>query len=783
MSRHLLRSTFLALLAFLLVNCPVRGSEQQLTELIRRAKRIVIGTSSKTVDLRDAGAVSVRIDRGLRGRGRKGEQFSLMHDGGEASPRLEADARYLFFLRKAADDAGWLFVGKTALPFRDGAVQTAAADDPTKNQPIALEIVQGLIDKYPPEAALLLPKRSSFGGRWSVLLATSAGDDVPLWIIDVVKQKDSYETEVLSLLSQFSAARVESTVIDEGSIRLSILAEDTGDQSQHAFEFEGRMQDGIVLGNIMIDGDAIMPAQLQATSDTKISQTEPAKASRGKDVLIKAGQAEDTFAAYQQFVKDFADSPLVPAVYTMMLNSETTDRMTPEQLRELTSRFFTAAEKWGDRLRDQATVDAAVIIATRKKHPGLALEFLKEAETRLGKDGPKSSKKKLAFHTAISLNESNKPQQAITLLTQLHQEDPFDLRVSYRLAGLLESQGKTDEAIAVYAELSALPGVVEVLEQQVGNEKNYVAPMKQLIRLWRQKHGHTGEMSKYVMDVYRRTVHGFTKEKFAPRGDAPGAGNRVALVELFTGAQCPPCVAADLGTGGLEDVFEHSEVIVIRYHVHNPGPDPLTGPDNEDRRNFYNIPGTPVVVINGTSSPAGSLGGYIIHTQKIYNKLRSKVAPILKETDDIKIKLSAQADGKNLDITAEATRPAGFSGEMRLRLALVEAEIPFIASNGILLHEMLVRTMPGGAKGIKPVDGKLEFQSQIGLEEFRTSIIQSLGEFEEIYSNTSGEEFKFPKKPIGPKKLSLVAFVQDDAGKKVLQSAIVPVKGEFDGTR
>src|SRR5262249_34858033 len=72
---------------------------------------------------------------------------------------------------------------------------------------------------------------------------------------------------------------------------------------------------------------------------------------------------------------------------------------------------------------------------------------------------------------------------------------------------------------------------------------------------------------------YLAKVPAFTPAKFDGR---KGKSDRAVVMELFTGAQCPPCVAADLAFDGLEKTYKPSELILIQYHMHIPGPDPLT---------------------------------------------------------------------------------------------------------------------------------------------------------------------------------------------------------------
>src|SRR5581483_5361271 len=63
---------------------------------------------------------------------------------------------------------------------------------------------------------------------------------------------------------------------------------------------------------------------------------------------------------------------------------------------------------------------------------------------------------------------------------------------------------------------------------------------------------------------YSQKPH-FPAAKFAGR---KGKSDRAVLVELFTGAQCPPCVAADLGFDALQKTYGPSEVVRLQYHLH-----------------------------------------------------------------------------------------------------------------------------------------------------------------------------------------------------------------------
>ena len=82
---------------------------------------------------------------------------------------------------------------------------------------------------------------------------------------------------------------------------------------------------------------------------------------------------------------------------------------------------------------------------------------------------------------------------------------------------------------------------------------------------------------------YAKTLP-FKPEAFPGR---KAKSDRAVLVEIFTGAECPPCVAVDLAFDGLLKAYKPADVILMQYHFHIPGPDPLTSPEAMKRLEEY----------------------------------------------------------------------------------------------------------------------------------------------------------------------------------------------------
>jgi hypothetical protein len=245
--------------------------------------------------------------------------------------------------------------------------------------------------------------------------------------------------------------------------------------------------------------------------------------------------------------------------------------------------------------------------------------------------------------------------------------------------------------------------------------------------------------------------------------------DRVVLVELFTGAQCPPCVAADLAFDALGKTFKTTEVIRLQYHLHIPRPDPLTSPDSEARAKFYeSVEGTPALLINGKPGPQG--GGDSSEAPEKYTEYVDAIEPQLERPSKAEIKVSAALKGNKLTITAEVSKLTEMGPDVRLRLALVEEEVAYKGTNGLGVHQHVVRAMPGGVDGtpLKEKTGKKTVT--VDLEKLRKDLKNYLTKY--------AEKRPFPSKdqPLDLKKLRVIAFVQNDESLEVLQAVQTDVK-------
>lgn len=259
---------------------------------------------------------------------------------------------------------------------------------------------------------------------------------------------------------------------------------------------------------------------------------------------------------------------------------------------------------------------------------------------------------------------------------------------------------------------------------------------------------------------YHKTVPPFKPEKVAEKTDA-----RPVVMELFTGAQCPPCVAADVGFDALADTYSHKNVILLQYHLHIPGPDPLTNDDTIARQKYYGqlIRGTPTTIFNGKSEAGG--GGSMGGSEGKYKQFRGVIDPILEKKPSATVSLNATRKGDTIEVSAKAKTgdKPGEKALPRLRFVLTEEVVKYIGSNKLRFHHHVVRALPGGADGLSlDKAGELNHSMKIDLTEVRGKIEKYVSDFEK------NRAFFGTKPTIDLKKLSLVAFIQDDESKEIL---------------
>jgi hypothetical protein len=295
------------------------------------------------------------------------------------------------------------------------------------------------------------------------------------------------------------------------------------------------------------------------------------------------------------------------------------------------------------------------------------------------------------------------------------------------------------------------------------------------------KAGKPDEANKYAVALakleardaaeYAKAMLKFETPAFAGR---KAKSERVALVELFTGAECPPCVAADIAFDGLLKTYKPTDVILLQYHIHVPGPDPLTAPAGWDRALalFADKLSAPTLQLNGKTVPR--VGGALAAAKEKYAELVEAINADLEKPAAGKIALTAAKDDKGIKVTAKVTDLEKPGEKVTLRFAVTEGTVRYAGGNGVRFHHHVVRAMPGGLKGFALTKKEQEQSVVVNADDIRKELAKSLDDF------AKEQEVAFPRaeRPMALKNLKVVAFIQDDATNEVLNAVQIDLEAK-----
>ncbi|MBP6716382.1 MAG: hypothetical protein KA205_05935 [Acidobacteria bacterium] len=275
-------------------------------------------------------------------------------------------------------------------------------------------------------------------------------------------------------------------------------------------------------------------------------------------------------------------------------------------------------------------------------------------------------------------------------------------------------------------------------------------------------------------------------EKWRP---TPARTSRLVLSELFTGSACPPCVAADYALDAAMERYPSTDMATLVYHVHVPGPDPMTTAASTARKDYYKqyVLGVPTFIVDGALARLG--GGPRDSAGPTYGVYAPVIDAALNTAPDATLALSTTLkDGKVRVSTSISNLSAAYKDAkgLTLHVVLAEQELRFSGENGMRFHPLVVRAMAGDATpGIAvtvDASGKAALDATFDLAKIPADVTASLdAEIKKRRGNEAAGSTPAVYKAEGhaytavdASKLIVVAFLQD-ANKHVLQAVQRPL--------
>lgn len=367
------------------------------------------------------------------------------------------------------------------------------------------------------------------------------------------------------------------------------------------------------------------------------------------------------------------------------------------------------------------------------------------------------------------------------------------------LANIYRKLGRNEDAEKYYKQSSELDptmeaavGLSEVYESRgdPGNALKYLSDAALTGRLSSEKLAHLtdlyiqvypGKSEKglcdYLDDLYRERLHNpVSPSKYVAD---PKRSTRVVLAEVVTGAGCEPCTSVDLAFDAALHRYDATELALIVYHMHAPTSDPLANHSDEERIDFYGEDSAPSVYLDGKRVDVGE--GLQTETPRVFDSLTHAVDARLAVTAGANLQVTAKLDGSRVDVRVSGKDLQSPNAGRHLQIALVENEVSYSGENGFRFHPMVVRNVAQSSKNKSgfplPKAAKFDVDYSFDLDQIVAANLKYYDEYITDLKARTGISATFREKRdrIDAHKLSVVAFVQDDSTKEILQSAEVAV--------
>ena len=302
---------------------------------------------------------------------------------------------------------------------------------------------------------------------------------------------------------------------------------------------------------------------------------------------------------------------------------------------------------------------------------------------------------------------------------------------------------------------------------------------------------------------------------FTPTPHKPTTNGHTVLVELFTGSACEPCVGADLALEAMLASYPRTDVVVLSLDQHIPAPDPLANPDSVARATQYDIRYTPTFAIDGQTLEA--TGGDRSGSEDLYKSLAKSIDANVTRPSAAQLQLTAaitpdgqvtaqahvtlgsedklQSEIATLPVpppppakpdakatpaatpiasaTAPPTPPAVPS--LTLNFALVEDDVRYSGENGIRFHHMVVRAFakPAGQGFPLTAGASATLDASFQPAEISRQLTTYLDAFEKHNERFENAHFLNKNTAIDPAHLKVVAWIEDTADHRILQTTFV----------
>lgn len=425
--------------------------------------------------------------------------------------------------------------------------------------------------------------------------------------------------------------------------------------------------------------------------------------------------------------------------------------------------FMSAVRSLTDTLKGSALIsarsNAATVMADLGVDLNTARQWSENAVKSLNKKSPVNDVVQFRQSLALVLCAQGAYKDALAHLQSIESlVDPYESRYWLTLGKTHEQLGNRRPAIIAY-----MNGLI------ARNDKTLRSALE---TVYTKEYGSLDGIEK-ELDSLRQSSASVEPGHY---GKPSTPNGKVVLAELFTGAECGPCASSDLAFDALTEYYPRTVLAILEYHVHIPGPDPMTIDESWDRYSWYAGQGTPTVVIDGRESIIG--GGPKTVTRNRFGVYQFAIKKFEAEKPRARLSLSVTREGDDIAATigVAGTNSTGRVGKSVVHVALVERSVDYTGANGISRHAFVVRRMMDDANGTD-----VSLQQKEALLNKRVNVAEVEQRIKEYLDNPSAQRSWTYRRPftgwrarpeiLDRSNLAIVAWVQDVESKEVLQAA------------
>jgi hypothetical protein len=612
---------------------------------------------------------------------------------------------------------------------------------------------------------------SPLSGNWSMSMYYGDNEVTTFMLTISEGAKDKYDISMKELAKNVNTMTMTNAEIVMPNIMLQFR------MGKQEMMFLGNYADEQFLGVIKMQDGSLVYAKLQKTLIDNLQGVEGSQKVEEATEYQKAAISDNLAESLTAFIKMYPDSHLVHFAYSTLVNDAARRQIPEKEILALVSDEIKATSRWGSVLLPQVYAATIKTLGEAGISPHAIEGLIAQANSLPDVKMTEAMQEEMNYGLNMAQMGSDNPEQqahGFDALNKVLTKKPQEVLIRYQL--MLHALKKEDwtRLVDLGAIYVIFPGYESILMEMTAKSIREELKPSVLFSIGWEKLKRTPEELKTLLNnEYVKFLGQMDAETVSET--IPEIGSPV-LIEMFTGASCPPCVAVDVALSIATNHFDHHVLNVIRYHQHIPEPDALATRESEQRYSYYvqklKTGGTPMVIVNGSSLPP--MGGTIIDAASRYVPVKKLIEGLFKQEPKCHITATAEVQNNEVLMSGSVDKLPSPATGWKVVVVLVESELIMLTPNGLTRHEMVARSLPFGRTGLELTAEETSFECKVDIVGLRNMTEAYLRKFEE---NIGG---KFSHHPIDFKKLGAVVFLQNEQTREVASSLYVPINHDFE---